>query len=141
MMTCADVEDHLLEAIDEGLPGATRQAVDQHLASCGRCAAFAAKMRALDLQLASAIRPLEAPPSIAAGVIGRQRRERREALAGSLPDIIHLTGCALATLLSALLLPVEASVTLAVGVAFTCFTYVVMAVVRLSLEAVDQPDW
>ena len=141
MMTCADVEEHLLESLDDVLPVETRRAVDQHLGSCDRCAAFAAKMRAIDLQLAAAIPPLTAPPSVAAGVIARQRRERREALAGSLPDIIHLTGCAVATLLCALVLPIEAPVTLAAGIAFTCFTYVVMAVVRSSLEAVDQPDW
>jgi len=141
MMICADVEEHLLESIDEPLPAAIRQAVDLHLGSCGHCAAFSATMRALDLQLAAAIPPVAAPPSIAAGVVARQRREKREALAGSLPDIIHLTGCAVATLLSALLLPVEAPVTLAAGAAFTCFTYVAMAIVRSSLEAVEQPDW
>ena len=141
MMSCADVEEHLLDSLDERLPAGTRRAVDLHLASCVQCAAFAAQMRALDLQLASALPPLPAPPSIAAGVAARQRQERRAELAGSLPDIIHLTGCGVATLLSALLLPVEASVTLAAGIAFTCFTYVVMAIVRSSLEAADQPEW
>ena len=52
-----------------------------------------------------------------------------------------ISGCTVATLLSAALLPVEASVTLAIGITFTCFTYVVMAIVRSSLEAVEQPDW
>ena len=47
----------------------------------------------------------------------------------------------MATLLSAALLPVEASITLAIGITFTCFSYVVMALVRSSLEAAEQPDW
>ena len=84
---------------------------------------------------------MTAPASIAAAVRQQVRRDALAALRDSLPDIIHFSGCGVATLLSAALLPVEASVTLALGVAFTCFTYVVMAVVRSSLEAVEQPDW
>ena len=47
----------------------------------------------------------------------------------------------MATLLSAALLPIEASITIAAGAGFTCVTYVFMAVMRWSIEAVSQPDW
>jgi len=81
------------------------------------------------------------PASIAVTVRARVRRERRAAIRESLPDVIHLTGCTVATLLSAALLPIEASVTIAAGVGFTCVTYMVMAVMRWSIEAAEQPDW
>lgn len=140
-MTCVEAEDLLLEALDDAPAVDVRRALDLHVTSCASCAAFAASMRAMDVRLSAALPPLPAPASIAAAVRLRQHRERFDALRDNLPDIIHFAGCGAATVLSAALLPVEASVTLAVGVAVTCFTYVVMAVVRSSLEAADQPDW
>jgi len=140
-MTCAQAEEHLLESIDERLPADVQRAMDLHLASCTACGTFAARLRAVDAQLVAALPPLTAPDSIAAGVRRQVRKDRAAALTDSLPDVIHLAGCAAATLVSAALLPVEASITLAAGAAFTGFTYVVMAAVRWSLELVEQPDW
>ena len=140
-MTCAQAEDHLLESIDERLPADVQRAMDRHVASCAACGTFAARLRAVDAQLVAALPPLTAPDAIAVGVRRQVRKDRAATLADSLPDVIHLAGCAAATLVSAALLPVEASITLAAGAAFTCFTYVVMAAVRWSLELVEQPDW
>jgi anti-sigma factor RsiW len=140
-MNCAQAEEYLLESMDEPLHGDMRRALDRHVSTCASCATFAARLRAVDAQLVAALPPIAAPESIATGVRRQQRRDRASALTDSLPDVIHLAGCGAATIVSAALLPVEASVTLAAGVAFTCFTYVVMAVVRWSLEAVEQPDW
>ena len=53
---------------------------------------------------------------------------------------MHLAGCSVTTLLSAALLPIEAPLTIAAGIGFTCVTYVFMAVMRWSIEAVEQPD-
>ncbi len=140
-MTCAQAEDHLLESIDEPLAADLRRAVDRHVSSCTSCATFAARLRAVDAQLVAALPPIAAPESIAMGVRRQQRRDHASTLTDSLPDVIHLAGCSIATVLSAMLLPIDPQVTLAAGVAVTGFTYVVMAVVRSSLEAVDQPDW
>jgi anti-sigma factor RsiW len=140
-MTCAQAEEHLLESIDGSLPAGVQQAMDRHVASCAGCAAFAARLRAVDTQLVAALPPLMAPESIALGVYRQVRKDRVSALTESLPDVIHLAGCAAATLVSAALLPVDASVTLAAGAAFTCFTYAGMAIVRWSIESVEQPDW
>jgi anti-sigma factor RsiW len=140
-MTCAQAEEHLLESIDEPLPADVQRAMDRHVASCPACATFAARLRALDTQLVAALPPLTAPESIVTAVHRQMRKDRAATLADSLPDVIHLAGCAVATVVSAALLPVEAPITLAAGAAFTCFTYVVMAVVRWSLELVEQPDW
>ena len=140
-MTCAQAEEHLLDSIDEPLAAAVQRAVDLHVGSCAGCREFAAQLRAADTQLSMALPPVVAPASIADAVHRQQRQDRRAALAGNLPDLIHLTGCTVATILSAVFLPVEAPITLAAGIAFTCFTYLIMAIVRSSLEAMEQPDW
>ncbi len=131
----------LLESLDAPLPVEVRRAVDLHVSSCAGCGALATGLRAIDLELVAALPPTAAPASIAAGVRRQQQSDRLSVLAESLPDVIHLAGCAAATILSAVLLPIEASVTLAAGAAFTCFSYAVMAIVRSSLEAAEQPDW
>lgn len=140
-MTCCEAEEHLLESFDDPLPDDVRRAVDGHLAICTHCTAFAASLRATDAGLAAVLRPAPAPASIAVGVRARVRQERRSALRESLPDLIHVTGCSIATLLCAAVLPVEAHLTIAAGVGFTCVTYVFMAAVRWSLESIEQPDW
>jgi anti-sigma factor RsiW len=140
-MTCAEAEDQLLDSLDGRLPDQIRRALDGHVAGCARCAAFAMRMQAVDEGLVAALPPPAVPPSIAAQVRTRARRERLSAIGESLPDIIHLAGCGIATVLSAVLLPIEAPITVAAGLALTSATYVVMALVRWSLEAVDQPDW
>ena len=140
-MICREAEEHLLESVDDALPDEARRAVDAHLVTCAKCTAFAASLRAVDAQLTAALLPAVPPPSIAANVRTRIRRERRSAFNENLPDLIHLTGCGVSTVLCAALLPVDAGVSLAAGVGFTCVSYVFMAVVRWSLEAAGQPDW
>lgn len=138
---CLDAEEHLLEALDSALPDDVRLALDHHLSTCVRCTDFAARLHSVDVQLATALRPTPPPASIAATVRARVRRERQAAIRENLPDLIHLAGCTVTTLLSAALLPIEASVTIAAGVGVTCVTYVGMVVMRWSLEAAGQSDW
>ena len=140
-IACLEAEEHLLEAEDGGLPVDVRRTLDHHLASCVRCTDFAARLRAVAAQLATALRPTPPPASIAMTVRARVRRERRAAARESLPDLIHLAGCTATTLLSAALLPIEASITIAAGIGFTCVTYVGMAVMRWSIESAGQSDW
>src|SRR5215213_3806183 len=118
-MTCVEAEALLIESLDDAPAIDVRRALDLHVASCAGCAAFAATMRAVDVQLSTALAPLPAPPSIAAAVSRQQRRERFDAFRDTLPDVIHFAGCGTATLLAAAFLPVEASLTLAVGAAVT----------------------
>jgi anti-sigma factor RsiW len=140
-MTCADAEELLLDSFDGRLTAAARRALAAHLAGCHACAAFATRMHALDAQLVAALPAPAVPPSLAAGVRSRIRRERVSTVNEGLPDLIHLAGCGAATLLSAALLPLDATVTLAAGIAMTCASYVCLAVVRWSIVSVGQPDW
>jgi anti-sigma factor RsiW len=141
MMTCFEAEELLLESVDEPLTGQAGRLLEGHVAGCAACAGFAARLRAVDATLAAALASPAISPLLAPAIRKRQRRERLRSMAGSLPDLIHFTGCGAATVISAALLPVESSITLGVGVAFTCVTYVFMAVLRSSLEASEQPDW
>jgi anti-sigma factor RsiW len=140
-MTCPEAEELLLESFDGPPFPVVRRALDAHVAGCRACSAFAAQLRAVDAELAAVLKPPAVPTSLAAGVRTRVRRERIAALAESLPDIIHLVGCGAATAVSAALLPFDAAVTIAAGLGFTCVTYVFMAVVRWSIESLNQPDW
>jgi anti-sigma factor RsiW len=140
-MTCLEAEELLLEAIDDTLAAPARRALDGHLATCARCAAFAVDMRTVDAALMAALPPPAVPPSIAVKVRTRVRRERRAAFRESLPDLIHLAGCSVATSIAAALLPVDAAATIGAGAAFTCVSYMCLAVVRWWLESIEQPDW
>jgi anti-sigma factor RsiW len=140
-MTCHDAEELLLEALDDALAAPVRRALDGHLATCARCAAFAVEMRTVDAALMAALPQPAVPPSIAVNVRTRIRRERRAAFHENLPDLIHLAGCSVATSVAAALLPVDATATIAAGAAFTCVSYLCLAVVRWSLESIEQPDW
>ena len=140
-MTCHEAEELLLEALDDALAVPVRRALDGHLATCARCAAFAVDMRTVDAALMAALPQPVVPPSIAVNVRTRVRRERRAAFRESLPDLVHLAGCSVATSIAAALLPIDATVTIAAGVAFTCVSYMCLAVVRWSLESIEQPDW
>ena len=140
MLTCFEAEELLLESLDEPL-GGQRRPVDEHVAGCTACAEFAARLRAVDATLTAVLASPPVSPLLAPAIRKRQRRERLRSMAGSLPDLIHFTGCGAATVISAALLPVEASITLSAGVVCTCVTYVFMAVLRSSLEASEQPDW
>jgi len=140
-MNCREAEELLLDSLDERVPDHVRRVLEGHLSTCTSCSAFAASARAVDAQLTAALLPAVPPPSIATNLRTRIRRERRTAFNENLPDLIHLTGCGVSTILCAALLPVDPTVSLAAGVGFTCVSYVFMAVVRWSLEAAGQPDW
>jgi hypothetical protein len=140
-MTCHEAEELLLESFDEAPPPVLRRALDAHVAGCRQCSAFAAQLRTVDAELTAVLKPPAVPASLAPAIRARVRRERIAAVTDNLPDIIHLAGCGLATLVSAALLPFDPPVTIAAGLGFTCVTYVLMAVVRWSIESLDQPYW
>ena len=140
-LTCAESQDHLLESFDAELTAGMRRQVDLHLSTCAECSAFAAQLRSVDAQLTAALPPVMPPTSLAGNVRARIQRERRSAFRENLPDLIHLTGCGVVTVVCAAMLPIEASVTLGGGVAATIVSYACLAVVRWSLESIEQPDW
>ena len=117
-MTCLEAEELLLESMDDALAAAGCVA---RSTATWRPAPGAPRsppsLRAVDAAAdrRPAARP-SPPPSIAVNVRTRIRRERRAAFSESLPDLIHLAGCSVATALSAALLPIDAAATIAAGV-------------------------
>ena len=140
-MTCQEAEEMLLESFDEPATPVVRRALDAHVAGCRACSAFAAQLRAVDAKLAAILKAPAVPASRAPGIRGRVRRERVAALTENLPDIIHLAGCGAVTVGCAALLPFDPRITIAAGLGITCVTYVFMALVRWSIESLNQPDW
>jgi anti-sigma factor RsiW len=144
-MNCDQAEELLFESYDVELKfraaDVSSETLQRHLATCDACSELAAQLRVVDARLSAVLRPITAPASIAAGVRRHQRQERQARVRESLPDIIHLAGCGAATLLSALLLPVEISLTISVGITFTGLTYMALALMRSSLDAAEQTDW
>jgi len=144
-MNCDQAEELLFESYDAELKfraaNVDTDTLQSHLATCDACSALAAQLRVVEARLAAALPPIVAPASIAAGVRRQQRQEREATRRESLPDIIHLAGCSAATVLSALFLPLQTSLTVAVGITFTGLTYMVMTLMRSSLEAAEQTDW
>ena len=97
-------------------------------------------MRTVDAELDGRPAPAGRPASIARTVRARVRRERPAAVRESLPDLIHLAAAPWRPRRLAALLPDRPTVTIAAVSAFTCVTYVFMAVVRWSIESLDQPN-
>jgi hypothetical protein len=70
----------------------------------------------------------------------RQRLRRRISqdtppqLWEGVPDVLHLAGCAVVTLICAAMVPLDPSMTLGLGVAATLASYVLMTAVRAALE-------
>ena len=135
-MDCQRVREEILDACDiEGArPGA---AVDSHLSGCAACQQFAERQRALHVRLAAA---LVTPPMTAAFREDLRSRIRRETLspwADRLPDIVHFTSCGIATVVSALVLPINPATTVGVGITASFFAYMVLTTVRMSFEDID----
>jgi hypothetical protein len=55
--------------------------------------------------------------------------------------VVHLGSCGLATVLCSMLAPLDAGAVLSAGTAATLITYLLMNLVRYSLDRADQPDW
>jgi len=62
-MTCAEIEDQILDYTENELSPAERLAVETHLAHCAACRGFARQLRQLDAALAAGIKA----PALSAG--------------------------------------------------------------------------
>jgi len=138
-MDCEDIQDRIMDGFVE--PGRSLPAeVTAHFASCVTCGDFARRQFALDTQLDDhfgAIRLDQSVRSRIALAVGRERRAERAFL---LPDVVHLTTCAGATMVCAAALPASPSVVVASGVLLTAVSYVALALVRSAFESMDRGE-
>lgn len=132
-MDCRDVQDAILDALIDR--GAHMRAVDEHLASCPACVAFAARQRAVDAGLQHAM----VAPVISAGLRAAVRERIRHDSSGvwrdALPDVVHFASCGAMTVVSALILPFSPMVVLAVGVGATLLSHAALTAMHGSLDA------
>jgi len=138
-MDCQEVRTTILESFEEPLPPWRISEVDSHLGGCPACARFAAVQQALDRRLSIGLRPPEMSLDFRSRIRQNVRRDARQLWSPALPDAVHFLACGTATLLSAVLLPFQATFTLGVGAAVTSVTYLVATAVRDALERADEP--
>ena len=114
-MNCQKVQDQILEHFDKARPAAMQAEFDAHLADCPKCAAFAARQKAVDARLTSVLVPAEPSPIFRSVLRKRIAVEATQWWMDALPDIVHFVSWTAATLLCAVLAPLETSVVLGAG--------------------------
>jgi anti-sigma factor RsiW len=137
-MDCEKVQDQILEGFDEARSAAMEAELDAHLADCTKCAAFAASHKAVDARLSSVLVPSEPSPIFRSVLRKRIAMEAPRWWMDALPDIVHFVSWTAATLLCAVLAPLETSVVLGAGTTGALLTYVLLTIVRNSFEDLER---
>jgi anti-sigma factor RsiW len=132
-MTCADVERALIEGFDDATTAERQQAIELHLESCPSCMAVAVAQRSLDAKLSAAL----LPPMLSSSfrpALRRQITSSESLMTDALPDVLHLSGCALLTGFCVVTLPADTSVIVAAATFVTVASYVILTVMRNTLD-------
>ena len=132
-MECERIQEAILASFEEGMAAEGRD-VERHLAECPDCARFAAAQRALDGRLAASLVTPPMRPDLRRSLRARMANERTPAWRDALPDIVHFASWGTATLLSLLVVPLDAGVVLGGGATAALLAYVALTVARTSLE-------
>ena len=127
-MDCQEARESILESLVKSIE------LENHLAACDDCASFFEFHRVLDARLAAVFPTVHLSPGFRTSLRQRLRRDAESAWPDFLPDLAHLAGCAVAIVLSILLLPWKPQTVALAGTAFACVTYFLQAVLRSSLE-------
>ena len=134
-MDCTTAKDAIVDALTARV--ADTAEVVAHLATCGDCARFASRQRALDAQLASVLVAPALSVSFRSTLRQRMRHERRQRWLDVAPDIVHFASCTVATAVCAVLAPANMVTIAGVGVSVALSTYVALTLLRESLENTD----
>lgn len=136
-MNCEQARVTLLDSLTEPVPAEVHLLMEDHIASCEACSRFAGVQRTIDARLTATVPAVSLSPGFRSSL--RERLDHRQipSWPESLPDIAHLAGCALGTVLLLLILPQYSRTVLLAGSGFTVVTYFVQAVVRSSVERLE----
>ena len=136
-MNCREFEDWILESLDLRLDGRREGLLAEHVSQCDSCRRFQAVQHALDRGLVEhcVTPPLDA--GLSAAVRHRAARESRGAIWDLAPDLLHLGGGAVCTLVTSWLLPGSSTMVLGVGLGLTVLTYLPYTFFRGAIEAAD----
>jgi hypothetical protein len=136
-MDCQEVQLSIVESFVEPLASDHRRAMEDHIGTCGTCGRFAATQRMLDARLAAAFPTAHLSLTFRTDLKNRLRRDPESTWPDFLPDLAHLGGCALATMLAAVLLPRYTAIVMLAGTAFTGVTLFLQAVIRSSFGEIE----
>ena len=140
-MDCETAQEEILMSFERLTSSAISPESRDHIQGCPQCARFASRQMSLDQRLSALLTPApRLSPSFRSAMGRRVRHQPRWAYAEVVPDMLHLVSCAVATLVLALSLPFEASVTISIGTITTVLTYFILALMRNSLEMFDEPE-
>ena len=133
-MNCCDVEEEVLGSFEKAPSASMRASLDAHLATCEACARFARVQHALDLRLGATLVPPAVSSDFRPALRQRIRLEATSSRRDSLPDVLHFASCGVATVVSAVLLPLSPLVIVAAGTTTALATYVLLSAIRSSFE-------
>ena len=136
-MDCQQAQESILESLVEPLGAEQREAMDNHIATCGTCRSFAEIQRVLEARLAAAVPAARLSAGFRTSLKERMRRDPVSAWPDFLPDLAHLAGCSVATGVSVFLLPLPASYVILASAAFTGLTFFLQSVLRASLDGLE----
>jgi anti-sigma factor RsiW len=137
-MKCQEVRAAILESLEEVVSPERVSEIDFHLGGCEDCAWFSAVHRSLDGRLNVLLVSPDLSPGFRARLYQAIRRDTRQVWSPVLPDVVHFLTCGAATVLCAILMPFQASLTLGIGAAGTCLTYLLATAVRDVFERADE---
>ena len=136
-MECHEIQESILDALDRGPSSERQRVIDLHISSCAACAQFAARQRAIDATLASALAPPAMTPMSRSTLRAGRRDHAVTARRDTLPDVVHFGSFGLATIALAWTLPVSPSIVVSGGLMLSLLSYLVLSVIRTLFE--DHP--
>ncbi len=137
-MTCHEAQEAVLASLDETLSALETAGLEAHLSGCDDCRDFRAAQVEMDRELSAALPPPELTPGFRAALRKQIRREPTRPWPDLLPDILHVGGCVVATLICALTAPVPIHVTITTGTLVTAASYLLQIACRAALEEVEE---
>ena len=137
-MNCEEARETLLGSLAGTIAADIDLLMEDHIAGCEMCRRFAELQRSLDSRLTAAVPVVSLSSGFRSSLRTRFNERRLRTWPESLPDIAHLTGCALAITLLLLVMPQYSRAVLLGGAGFTAVTYFLQAVLRSSLEWLER---
>ena len=136
-MNCEEAREILLDSLSGPIAADIELLVDDHIASCETCRRFAEVQRSLDARLTASVPVMSLSSGFRSSLRSRINEHHLQTWPESLPDIAHLTGCALAIVFLLLVIPQYSRIVILAGTGFTAVTYFLQAVLRGSSERLD----
>jgi hypothetical protein len=137
-MFCRSAEEMIIEHLDHPLDEDRRQSLLQHLSACDACRRFQQVQKELDVALMEHFTIPVASLDFNKRLMQKIAEEERSILWDILPDLLHISGGLLTTLVCIWLLPFSRHLILSVGLGGTLLSYLLQILLRLHLEELER---